>query len=164
MKACALAEEIVAAERGHSHRRLLVVDDDDHMRALMAAHLRCAGYAVSEARDGVEVIERFESTIWSERPDLFGAIVSDVEMPGRTGLDVLTMLRRWGCEAPIILVTAFGNTYSRRHADGLGAFAYLEKPIDPRALRRTVEQAMLQPVSVRAGVEPLVVKRQSVHG
>ncbi len=142
MTGLAIAERIPAPETDHVRGRLLVVEDDPHMRALIAAHLRGAGHTVAQARDGVEVLDMFVSTIWSERPDLYGVIVADIEMPGPTGLDVLAMLRHWGCETPIVLITGFGNARARAEAQQLGAFAYLEKPIDPRDLTRVIEQAM----------------------
>src|SRR5258706_487617 len=116
MSAQAMCSKLPNTASAHRSRRVLVVDDDHHMRELVAATVRGAGYAVIEARDGIEVLDRFVSTIWGERPDLFGAIVSDVDMPGPTGHDLLVMLRSWGCDTPIILLTAFGSVESRAEA------------------------------------------------
>src|SRR5262245_13224201 len=92
-----------AATASHRTGRILVAEDDVHMRRLIAGALRAAGYRVVEASDGAEVLERVESTIWRERHALFGAIVADMNMPALTGLDVLAALRCAEIDTPFIL-------------------------------------------------------------
>jgi len=126
----------------HRPRRVLLVEDDDDLRRLIAATLRRSGYRVVEARDGVDVFERLTSSIWSARPNFFGAIVSDVHMPGFTGFDILAAIRSSPCDTPVIFITAFGDVASRAAAGTLGAFAYLEKPVDPADLCRAIARAV----------------------
>jgi CheY-like chemotaxis protein len=97
---------------------------------------------VVEACDGAEVLDRVESTIWADRHDVFGAIVSDMNMPALTGLDVLAALRCTAVDTPFILITAFGNHDVRVEATALGAAAVLDKPIDTEELRRVVHAAL----------------------
>jgi len=127
---------------GHRTGRILVAEDDVHMRRLIAATLRAAGYRVVEACDGAEVLERVESTIWHERHGLFGAIVADMNMPALTGLDVLAALRCAEIDTPFILVTAFGDEGVRAEAKWLGATAVLDKPFGLDALRSSVRSAL----------------------
>jgi CheY-like chemotaxis protein len=127
---------------GHRNRRILVAEDDVAMRRLIAAALRAAGYPVVEASDGSEVLDRIESTIWADRHDLFGLIVSDMAMPALTGLDVLAALRCTEVRTPFILITAFGDDDVRAEAMALGATAVLDKPLDLEALQAAVDSAL----------------------
>jgi len=126
------------AHSDHRPRRVLLVEDDDDLRRLIAATLRRSGYRVVEARDAGDVFELLTSSIWAARPNFFGAIVSDVHMPGFTGFDVLAAIRSFPCDTPVILITAFGDARSRAAAGTLGAFAYLEKPVHPAQLCWTI--------------------------
>lgn len=122
-------------------RRVLVAEDDPDMRRLVATLLRMAGHKVIEASDGTDVVDRLESTIWREHPELIDVIVSDVEMPGLSGLDVLATLRCSNRTTPVVLITAFGNESIRAEARELGAAAVLDKPLDPDALKAAVATA-----------------------
>jgi two-component system response regulator PilR (NtrC family) len=129
-------------ETEHRPRRILVAEDDPDMRALVAAVLRQSGYRVVEASDGTEILDRIESTIWSARPDQFGAIVSDINMPGLSGLDVLAALRCTYWDTPVVLMTAFGDDDARDEANGLGAVAVLDKPLKMEELKIAVQRAV----------------------
>jgi CheY-like chemotaxis protein len=127
---------------GDRSRRVLLAEDDEDLRRLIAAVLRRVGYDVAEARDGIEVVDRIASTIQRARRHPFRAIVSDMNMPGLTGLDLLAALRRSRLDTPVILITAFSDVQSRAKASELGAFAYLEKPLNVAQLRDAVARAM----------------------
>jgi DNA-binding response OmpR family regulator len=116
------------------YAKVVVAEDDPELRSLMADGLRRDGYDVEEAEDGFALTDRIERTDL-EPVDL---IVSDVLMPGRTGLEFLMELRnpfRPGvCDTPVILITAFGDDQTHHHADSLGAFLF-DKPFDVDDLR-----------------------------
>ena len=137
--------ESTPARGTERRRRVLVAEDDADMRRLVATVLRMAGHKVVEAKDGMEVLDRLESTIWSERPDLFDVIVSDIQMPGLSGLDVLASLRCAYWNTPVVLITAFGDDETRAEALDLGAAAVLDKPLDPTSLRAAVLTAVSAP-------------------
>jgi CheY-like chemotaxis protein len=122
-------------------RRVLVAEDDLDMRRLIATSLRMAGHKVVEASDGMDILDRLESTIWSTRPDLFDVIVSDINMPGLSGLDMLAALRASHWMTPVVLITAYGREDTRAEALELGATAVLDKPFDPGQLRNAVASA-----------------------
>jgi DNA-binding response OmpR family regulator len=129
-------EEALTAGR---RPRVLVADDDDDMRALVASALRLDGYVVIEARDGAEVlrvISRPESV-----PDV---IVTDIRMPGRSGLTLLAGLRVEGWMTPIVVMSAFVTDQVRTVANQFGADAVLGKPFDIDDLR-TVVMNVLRP-------------------
>lgn len=123
-------------------RHILLAEDDPDLRRLIAARLRAFGHKVVEASDGADVIDRLEHTIWGERAGLFDVIVSDVDMPCLSGLDVLAALRcaRW--PTPVILVTGFDDEGIVADARELGAAAVLHKPLDPATLAEAVAAAV----------------------
>jgi CheY-like chemotaxis protein len=122
--------------------RILVAEDDVHMRRLVARALRTTGYRVVEAADGVEVLSRIESTIWHDRHDVIRAVVADMNMPGLTGLDVLAALRCAEVDTPFILITAYGDAHVRREARALGAAAVIDKPFGLGELQQALRRAL----------------------
>ena len=114
--------------------RVLLAEDDPELRKLLAAILRKDGFDVIEARDGADLLSKLEALAaepTAAQPDV---IVSDIRMPGYTGLDVLWALRKGNCRIPVILMTAFGTSDTREEAIRLGADTILNKPLDPESL------------------------------
>ncbi len=109
--------------------RVLVVDDEPEITALVAYHLARASYRVRTAADGSEAFRAVES----ERPDL---IVLDVMLPGLSGLEVLKTLRtRLELQTvPVVLLTARGGEAERIEGLRLGADDYITKPFSPQEL------------------------------
>lgn len=109
--------------------RALVADDQPDMRALMAATLRRLGLDVVEVGSGPELLQALVDGLTGPSgplpPDL---IVTDVRMPGCSGLEVLARLRRNDWHTPVILVTAFCDPETARRAQQLGAACLLDKP------------------------------------
>jgi two-component system, response regulator, stage 0 sporulation protein F len=118
---------------------VLVADDDDDTRAMLAAVLRRDGYDVTEARDGHELLELLAPSPLRHRtsppPDI---IVTDVRMPGVDGMSVLAGLRKTGWATPVILITAFANDGLRARATELRADALFTKPFDVDDVRTAV--------------------------
>jgi CheY-like chemotaxis protein len=116
---------------------VLVAEDDPDIRHLMALGLRCDGYKVVEVKDGAQLLERVASSMLEREYDPPDLIVSDVRMPGFSGLTILAGLRSAGWTTPVILVTAWASDELREHAHQLHA-ALLEKPFDVDDLRTAV--------------------------
>lgn len=112
--------------------RLLIVDDDPQMRAMLRQALERHGFEVHEAASGETVLPALEAL----RPD---AIVLDKEMPGGSGFDALELIRQHDVAVPVIVITAFGGLAVRAEALRRGATAYVEKPFRVNAL---VEQLL----------------------
>ncbi len=112
---------------------VLVVDDDDDNRELVACLLRCDGYDVLEAHDGQEALDLM---LTSEKTPAM--IVSDVRMPHVTGLELLQHLRQEGYAIPLVFMTGQGTREFRIQAEGLGATAVFQKPVDVDDLRTAV--------------------------
>jgi len=117
--------------------RVLVVEDDGHMRRLMAATLEGCGYHVVQAEDGVDLLGWIGDSMWNST-DTLDAIVSDVNLPDMTAIEVLSALRARDSQVPIILVTAFEDERLHEQAYELGASAVLKKPFDLEDLRALV--------------------------
>ena len=111
-----------------SHR-ILVVDDEPDITALVAYHLAKAGYRVSTAANGPDALKAARE----ERPDI---VILDVMLPGASGYDVLAELRRREetREVGVILLTARREEPDRIRGLSLGADDYLTKPFSPAEL------------------------------
>jgi DNA-binding response OmpR family regulator len=130
--------------RMNEQPHVLVADDKSEMRGLIASVLRKDGYQVDEASDGFEllaVIESLVSHTAGRRPPI-GMIISDVRMPGLTGLDLLAILRCADWTTPVILITAFGDDETHAQANELGATAVFDKPFEMEELRAAVRDAV----------------------
>jgi two-component system, response regulator, stage 0 sporulation protein F len=122
--------------------RILVADDQSEMRTLIRKMLVRRGYEVLEAADGPDLVRVLVDGLTedeSRAPDL---IITDVRMPGFTGLEVLARLRRERWTTPVILITAFGDAQLHREALRLGATCVLNKPFDMDELKGAVEVAL----------------------
>ena len=108
--------------------RILLAEDDDEMRTLLARVLYADGYAVAECRDGIDLFGRIEPFVVREVPLDVDAIVSDICMPGLTGLEILEDLHDRAGFPPVILITAFGDKGIHARAERAGVAAMLDKP------------------------------------
>jgi CheY-like chemotaxis protein len=120
---------------------VIVADDDDDMRALVAATLRGEGHSVSEVADGEELLLALEGAVDdpTERPDI---IVCDVKMPKLSGLGVLKALHRAHLPWPVVLMTVLGDQSIDTVARSLGAVCVLRKPFDINELRTALDDAV----------------------
>jgi DNA-binding response OmpR family regulator len=121
---------------------VLVADDDDDLRDLIAATLRDDGYDVVEARDGAELLERLDVAINSENrmPDV---VITDIRMPRLSGYGVLSAIRRAGLSTAIVVMTVFADASIHGTASRLGASLVLQKPFEMETLRAAVIRACL---------------------
>ncbi len=114
---------------------LLVVDDDQRNREMLAEALSGAGFEVDTARDGVEALSRADAVPYD-------AVLSDIRMTPVSGLDLLDSLRRSMPEVPIVLLTAFGSVETAIQAMKQGAFDYVVKPVNLDELVLTMRRAV----------------------
>lgn len=139
---CAPEHEEASWPRSENRKRVLVAEDSPAMRELLMLVLRERGYEVDCARSGSEMLSVLSACrtvgAFAERFDL---IVTDVRMPGASGLDVIDRLRRDGESTPVIAVTAFPLDATVERSRRLGV-QLLAKPFDLDALRSAVEAAL----------------------
>lgn len=106
---------------------LLLVDDDEGVRASLSAFLKRAGFSVDAAVDGMQAL----ATLEKARPDM---VVMDVLMPRMDGRETLRRMRQAGNRTPVILLTQVGEATERAMALEEGADDYLNKPFEPHEL------------------------------
>jgi two-component system NtrC family response regulator len=116
-------------------RRILVVDDDENLRWVMQTQLEQMGYRTATAANGTEALAFLEK----ETPAL---VLTDLRMPGISGMDLLERVRQDYGEVPVVLMTAFGSIQSAVQAMRAGAYDYLTKPIDYDELGLVVGRAL----------------------
>ena len=105
------------------------------MRQMLASLFEDQGYAVREAASANEAIEQVGEFD-------FDAVLSDIRMPGKTGIEMVGELRELRPSTPVILMTAFGSIDSAIDAMRAGAFDYITKPFEPETALITVERAL----------------------
>jgi isoamylase len=115
--------------------KVLVVDDDAEMRALLVDELRHEGYQVADAADGAEAV-------LACRTSAFDVILMDKNMPGPSGLDLLPGFRRTCPHAHIIMMTAFGDVPSYVEAAEKGAADFLFKPFRIDEMKAAIKKAL----------------------
>jgi len=124
-------------QRAHtpSGTNILVVDDDQDFRWVINNILTAYGYGVLEAKDGKETLKILKKTT----PDL---ILLDHRMPGETGLQVASKIKKSLPEIPIIMITAHADVKSAVKAMKMGVYDYITKPIDNNVLIFTIKRAL----------------------
>jgi CheY-like chemotaxis protein len=127
--------------------RILLIDDDDTVRAVIQAMLRSAGHEVAVAADGLEGLDQI-------REQAFDLVLCDIIMPRLDGIATLTELRRLDDRMPVVMMTA-GSPLAARIgrqetcdflalARSLGATETIEKPFRSRELIGLVEQVLVR--------------------
>lgn len=109
--------------------RVLLAEDDREMRDMLAFVLRRAGYAVETLGDGISLLHRLDE-LHDQEGRTCDLVISDIRMPGVTGLEVLEYLQQRDHRPPILLMTAFGDDQTHRLAERFGAVAVVDKPFD----------------------------------
>ena len=115
--------------------RIMLAEDDPDMRKVLAMALRREGYEVVEATDGNHLRTYLGALLYNKhRADPVDLIVTDVRMPGPSGMEMLEWLRGVVWSIPVIVITAFGDPVLHAEARRLGALAVLDKPFDVNEL------------------------------
>src|ERR1700694_3546240 len=116
---------------------LLLVEDKNELRAMLRKALERAGYVVEEAADGSAAIQKV-------RARRYLLVITDLKMPGASGLDVWRESKQADATIPVILLTAFGSVDEAVTAMKEGAFDFLQKPVDLDHLKLLVQRAARQ--------------------
>jgi nitrogen regulation protein NR(I) len=125
---------------------ILIVDDDDQLRASFARLLREEGYDITTAptaEAGIEAVRK-------QPPDL---LIMDVRLPGMTGLEAFEHIRKTDPKLPVIIMTAFSTTETAIRAMKLGAYDYILKPFDIPIVLSLIEQALEAGRLMRSRIE-----------
>lgn len=114
---------------------VLLADDDESLRRVLEFQLAEAGYLVVPAANGVAALELFTN-------NKIDCVVTDLRMPGLSGLDLLGRLKAIRRETPVIVITAFGEIETAVAAMRAGAFDYITKPFNRDVILLTLERAL----------------------
>lgn len=137
-------------------KKILVVDDEEGIRSFICEVLEDEGYMVQSACDGMEALRLTAK-------NNFNLIISDMQMPGMTGLELLSKVKEEQPDTEMVILTAHGTVSSAVNAMKTGAFDYLSKPLDsPDELVVIVERA-LEHQLLKKKVESFVKSTAQTH-
>ena len=117
------------------HNRILVVDDEESLRRVTQLRLEAAGYHVNAVPDGFQALDLLAK-------EGFDLVLTDLKMPGMTGIELLKRIREDYPDVVVILITAFGTVESAVEAVKAGAYDYIVKPVNMDGLRLVIERAL----------------------
>src|SRR5262249_40352475 len=118
-----------------SFGRILVVEDDESLRRVTQVQLEKCGYVTAVAADVPEALEHLEK----EPSDL---VITDLNLPGASGRELLKRARREYPETRVVVVTAYGTIETAVEAMKAGAYDYITKPVHPDELRALVHRVL----------------------
>lgn len=121
-------------------KHILVIDDENAVRKIICENLKLSGFSVSEAPDGEQGLGMIDA---KHQP---GVVITDIIMPGKSGLDVITAIRKDYPSIRIVAISGGGRVKEMgdllEKARELGADAVLSKPLDLDELEKTVERLL----------------------
>ncbi|MDY0189348.1 MAG: sigma-54 dependent transcriptional regulator [Desulfuromonas sp.] len=115
--------------------KILIVDDEERIREILAIMLEGHGHSVTMAGNGLAAVE-----ILQQQP--VDMVISDIRMDGMDGLTLLSTIKKNNIACPVVFITAFGTTESAVNAMRLGAVDYLVKPFEEKSVVLAVERAL----------------------
>ncbi len=115
--------------------KILIVDDEKNILRVLSATLREKRYEVETAQLFEEAVEKFGR-------DSYDLVLTDLKLPGKSGIDLLEYIKSREPEIPVIMMTAFGTIENAVEAMKRGAFNYLTKPVNPDELLTVSREAM----------------------
>ena len=124
------------------HLRILVVDDDPSMIEVLSAFLENKGYAVDTGENGFEALELLDQ-------HEYDLVISDIDMAGMNGFELLKETRSRFPDIGIVLMTAYEEKYPLSEALGAGADGYISKPFNLRKFSLVFERAYWSALSRR---------------
>jgi CheY-like chemotaxis protein len=131
---------IEAFGNGATMFRIMVIEDDKEMRSLLKDFFEEEGFETDSVSNGVDALRKLAK-------GRFDLIITDIRMPGLSGLDILARIKKLQPETSIIVITAFGSEQVYRRSLERGATAYLEKPIHMNKLRTLIHEMISNKVS-----------------
>lgn len=120
-----------------SNEKILIVEDEENERTGLAELVSAWGYRTETARDGIEGLDKIEAF----SP---GIVVTDLKMPRMDGMELLEHIAEQPAEIAVILLTAQGSIDAAVAAMKLGAYDFIEKPVNPTRLRNILQNAARQ--------------------
>jgi len=117
------------------NHNILVVDDEKNILKIVSATLKKEGYEVETAQSSEEAIEKFGQ-------GGYHLVITDLKLPGKTGIELMEYIKSRDADIPVVVVTAFGSIENAVNAMKKGAFNYLAKPINSDELLSVAKEAI----------------------
>jgi DNA-binding NtrC family response regulator len=114
-------------------RRILVIESNQEIRSLLIDFIKDEGYEADSVEKGTYAFRKLMT-------NSFDLIITDIQLPGFSGFDILLGLKKIQPETPVVVITAFGDGEATSKAHERGANAFLEKPIQLKKLRELIHQ------------------------
>lgn len=113
-------------------KHILVVDDEENVLLGIQFILEVEGYQVTTAKNGNEALEKINKA--NNDGQLFQLLITDIQMPGLTGLELMDELKNMGIDIPTMVITGYGNCELKKELANKGCNGYIDKPIDEEEL------------------------------
>lgn len=120
---------------GPAMAQILVVDDEERMRHLLSIMLERRGYKVTQAKDGLDALEKIKATP-------FDLVITDIKMPRLGGVELLKEIQALDIPCPTVFITAFATVSSAVEIMQLGAVDYITKPFEEERILLMVERTL----------------------
>jgi DNA-binding response OmpR family regulator len=114
-------------------KKILIIEDDEEMRSLLKDFFKEEGYETDSVEKGTYAFKKLLT-------ESFALIITDIRMPGFSGLEIIPGLKKFQPDTPIVAITAFGGEEVHLRALERGADAYLEKPVHLLQLRTLIHK------------------------
>ena len=115
--------------------KILVVDDQQQVADTVVEIMSRAGYSATAAYSGMEAVNRFQEGDYQ-------LVITDLKMPEVNGMDLLKTIKGIDAKVPVIVVTGYGTVQKAVEAIKIGAYDFIEKPVDREKLELIVERAL----------------------
>ncbi len=115
--------------------RILIVDDEEAIREILAEFCRSLDYEAVIAASGEEALEKF-------KPDAFDCVISDISMPGMNGIELLKNIKTIDKRVVFLIITGYPSIESAVEAMKLGAYDYITKPFNMEDMQLKIERAL----------------------
>lgn len=122
-------------ENNGKRERILVVDDEEVIRDLLVSFLMKEGYSIQTASSGVEALEELSK-------NSFDLVVTDINMPGMSGLDLLKNIRQQYPDTVVLIMTGFASIETTMAAIKQGAYDYIMKPFKINEMKKAIDHAL----------------------
>lgn len=119
----------------HKFNKILLIDDDENLNKIICYQLQQMGFKVTTAIKGEDGLNLFKQAS-------FDIVITDLQLPGMSGMEVLTFIRRLDKNVIILIITAYGSVENAIEASRLGADDYITKPFGKETLRFVLEKAI----------------------
>ncbi len=126
--------------------RILIAEDERHIRLALSLLLRQEGYEVEMAADGDEALHKL---VHPDAPP-FHLLITDIQMPELDGLELIDRLHERQITIPVIVITGYGNRKAAGKARRRRCAAYLDKPFQPEEILRRVADVLHRPALLHA--------------